>query len=186
MKSNWAKGVLVFLGAATAGAVLFNPAWGVAATWRQYSAPMCAVDFQEGGLVQGGILTFQGILENAMTTVDNNPINFAGLICPVVEDEAGHAKGGTVVHVSTRTSSVNWPSSIQACTVFDGASGGQCSPQVSVTPAGFGTTVTTTVTPSAAVWSTGAGYGYIYVRLGNRTSQVVGSNELDGYWISHT
>ena len=190
MKTNntWWK-VGVFFGAATVSALAAYPSISHATVWRQYSATNCT--FNYGAPIdpqtnQPRLSFVNGEAVNNIVATLSTPfpdVVEASLQCPIVEDESVHAKGGTSVHATFEHRQTGWGSSYSVCASFDSAVGMTCSPIKSVLAEGV---QTVNITPTSAVWSDGANYGFLNIILGSRKAYADLPDRFKGFWVSHT
>jgi hypothetical protein len=191
MTNRWQKDLTLFCGSVAIGAWTFFPSRaGAVPAWRQYSAVGCEFqgkphpDFANGTMRAG--FSDGLIFNNIVAPQQVNPFpdeDKLRLLCPIVEDESVHSKGGTQVHVTLESYPNNWSTFLFVCARFDSAIGLSCSPQVSVSGQGV---QSFTVTPTASVWQTGTNFGYLYIGLGSKTPSGTLANKLIGYRVSHT
>jgi hypothetical protein len=190
--------IVLFLGAALVGAAIAYPVSSDAATWRQYSPAGCSVDGQARPAVEGTPGRPRTAIQSAKLV--NNIVappggsnywpdeDSATFVCPIVEDESVHVKGGAKVSVTFAQYDTNWRSHFLVCASFENAVGYTC--QSPVYTSGASAVKAYTSTPAASVWSTGLYYGFVWVVLGSRKEQFTStmaytpSNEVLGYWLS--
>jgi hypothetical protein len=179
MKLGRISGVAVFLGAGLVGAVLARPAVAQAGgLFRQYSPQMCVFAGAPDPNEQFDFFT--GVAQNLGS-------GFAGLICPIVEDESVHVKGAATTHFILSEVAGNDTSFYGVCKTYQAQDGGTCS--------GFNLTDLNPDDPrtagvhqysakSANFWASSTDFGYLVIGLGGRSTNNR-PNKLQGYWVTN-